>query len=427
MSMDVRDRLARLIAPPRAARAKEGSAADEHGAANAGSAAAVTLPASQQWYEASRASSPTAIGPWRNVVPIDDAAVAGRLGGHVLAAGVVLVETRLPAHHRHGRVALDGLTQAPLQALVADAPAAEALLFLDTETTGLAGGTGTLPFLLGLARFEGDALCVRQYFLTGFRGESAMLGHARTWLEAAGHLVSYNGKRFDLPLLQSRHRLCRLSWPLAGKPHLDLLHPTRAAFAAHWPDCRLQRAEAELFGLIRRHDLPGWLVPQVWSGFVRTGVLGDVPRILEHNRLDVISLVALTGELAHVHDRPGHRQADAHALARSHLRGGRPTQALAHLETCRAALDEAGLLALARLYRRRGEWDKARAVWQPLAERGVIAALLALAKYHEHVACDYAGASAWCRLLVTHQPGEPAHRARLARLARKLGAASAPT
>lgn len=425
--MDVRDRLARLIAPPRAVRAGEDSAADEHGAANAGSAMAGTLPAGQQRHEAGRVSLPAAIGTEPGAAPIDDAAVAGRLGGHVLAAGVVLVETRLPAHHRHGRVALDGVRQAPLHALVAGAPTAEALLFLDTETTGLAGGTGTLPFLLGLARFEGDALCLRQYFLTGFRGETALLGHARTWLAAAGHLVSYNGKRFDVPLLQSRHRLCRLPWPLSGKPHLDLLHPTRTAFAARWPDCRLQRAEAELFGLSRRHDLPGWLVPQVWSGFVRTGALGDVPRILEHNRLDVISLVALTGELAHVHARPGHRQADAHALARSHLRGGRQAQALAHLETSRAALDDAGLLELARLYRQRGEWEQARAVWQPLAERGVTPALLALAKYHEHVMRDYAGALAWCRLLAARQPDEPAHRARLARLQRKRGVESVAT
>lgn len=378
--------------------------------------------------EVSHARDPAPVQLARSgAAPPDDEAVAAGLGGQVIAAGVVLVETRLPAHHAHGRVALADVRQAPLQVLTGGELAPEALLFLDTETTGLAGGTGTLAFLLGLARLEGDALCLRQYFLTGFRGEAAMLDHARTWLAAAGHLVSYNGKTFDVPLLQSRHRLCRLPCPLSGKPHLDLLHATRAAFAARWADCRLQRAEIELFSLARQHDLPGWLVPQVWSAFVRTGALGDVPRVLEHNRLDVISLVALTSELAQVHARPGYRQADAHALARSHLRGGRRAAALTHLESGRATLDDAGLLELARLYRQRGEWDKARAVWQPLADRGVVPALLALAKYHEHVARDYTGASAWCRLLAARQPDEPAHLARLARLRRKLGMESPVT
>ena len=185
----------------------------------------------------------------------DDAEVAARLGGVVPAAGVVLVETWLPLSHRHGRVELVSLLDAPLKVLSGvlanSRPRPEDLLFLDTETTGLAGGTGTLPFLLGLARLEDDGLRLRQYFLTGFGGELAMLEHAGDWLRAGKHLVSYNGKSFDLPLLLTRHRLRRLAWPLADKPHLDLLHPTRAAFATRWPDCKLQTAEVELLGLQR--------------------------------------------------------------------------------------------------------------------------------------------------------------------------------
>ena len=150
-----------------------------------------------------------------------------------------------------------------------------------------------------------------------------------------------------------------------------------------------------------------------------------MPRILEHNRLDVITLAALLGVLARVHAEPGYRGADAQGLARSRLRAGQQTQALEHLHAARAALDPAGLLELARLHRRLGEWQEALAIWQPLADQGVIAAILALAKFHEHVARDYASAAAACQDLMAQQPDEPAHRQRLARVEGKLAMATA--
>ena len=357
-------------------------------------------------------ASPRADRPAR----MDEAAVAARLGGSLLEPGLVLVEDWLPPDHVHGRAALSGLLDAPLEALATSPVRPDSLLFLDTETTGLAGGTGTLPFLLGLARPEDGGLRLRQYFLTGFRGERALLEHARAWLAACGHVVSYNGKRFDLPLLATRHRLRCLDFPLDGKPHIDLLHPTRAAFAARWADCRLQRTETELLGVVRRDDLPGWLVPQVWTEFVRTGAVGDVHRILEHNRIDVVTLAVLLAEMARIHAVPGDPRADAHALARARLRAGEEEAAPAHLLGCRDGLGVDGLLELARRHRRRERWNEAVAIWQPLADQGVARALEALAKYREHVARDYAGALAACRELLVLEPGENAHRQRLARL-----------
>lgn len=350
---------------------------------------------------------------------LDDGGVAARLGGGVLVPGLVLVEARLPLDHRHGRVPLSDVLAAPLAGLAEPAPGPGELLFLDTETTGLAGGTGTLAFLLGLARLEADGLYVRQYFLTGFGAELAMLEHARDWLAGAGQVVTYNGKSFDVPLLVTRHRLRRLACPLDGKPHIDLLHPTRAAFASRWQDCRLQRAEVELLGLVREDDLPGWLVPQVWGDFVRTGRLGEVPRVLEHNRLDVVSLAALLAEMARIHAQPGYRDADGHALARRQLKAGRADRALQHLDASRATLDTAGLLELARLHRRQARWDDALAIWQPLAHAGVIEAMLALAKYYEHVARDYDRACAVCADLVARRPGDAEHGKRLARIVAK--------
>lgn len=348
-----------------------------------------------------------------------DEEVAAGLGGVKVAPGVVLVEHRLPLAHQHGRVALARLLDAPLGALARSVPLPGDLLFLDTETTGLAGGTGTLPFLLGLARLEGEALCLRQYLLTGFAGEAALLEHARPWLGAGRYLVSYNGKCFDLPLLVTRHRLRRLACPLEGKPHLDLLHPTRAAFGSLWPDCRLQQAERQLLGLVRRDDLPGWLVPQVWTDFLRTGALGEMPRVLEHNKLDVLTLAALLADLARVHAEPGYGRGDPHALARSRLRVGEPGQALAHLQAGEDGLNTAGLLELARLHRRQGDGNRAVSIWEGLAREGVVEAMLALAKFHEHETKDYRRAMAFCQDLVGRQPGDPALRHRLVRIIHK--------
>lgn len=352
---------------------------------------------------------------------VSDEEVAVRMGGMLVAPGVVLFEHFIPLDHSHGQVPLRRLLEAPLEALAPSAPKPADLLFLDTETTGLAGGTGTLPFLLGLARLDEGCLRVRQYLLTGFAGEPAVQERVRTWLETGRLVVSYNGKSFDLPLLVTRHRLQRKTCPLEGKPHLDLLHPTRAAFATVWPDCRLQQAEARLMGLVRSDDLPGWLVPQVWTDFVRKGVLGDMPRVLEHNLLDVITLAALLAELAQVYAQPGYAQADPHALARSHLRLGQSLQAVAHLQAGRAGLGAAGLLELARLHCRQGDWDKAADIWETLVREGTTEAMLALAKFHEHRTHDYQRAMALCQELIARQPGDIAHQHRLARIKRKSG------
>jgi uncharacterized protein YprB with RNaseH-like and TPR domain len=350
-----------------------------------------------------------------------DGDVAACLGGTVLDEGLILLEGRLPLEHRHGSVAIGELSDAPVHVLShANASASNGLLFLDTETTGLAGGTGTLPFLLGLARVEEGALRWRQYFLTGFRGEAALLRHAREWLEEGEQLVSYNGKSFDVPLLVTRHRLQRLHCPLEAKAHIDLLHPTRTAFASVWPDCRLQTAERNLLGFARRDDLPGWLVPGVWGELVRAGTTHDLPRVMEHNRLDLISLAALLAVLSRIHAEPGHPEADPLALARRHVCARRLAEAAEHLERRRNDLDRNGLLELARLKRRLGRGEEAVDIWQQLAREGIPEAILSLAKYHEHVAHDYQSALTASLDLCTLQPDEGAHRLRLDRIRRRL-------
>jgi uncharacterized protein YprB with RNaseH-like and TPR domain len=355
------------------------------------------------------------VGPRR----LSDRGLARLLGGEVIADGLLLVEQLLPLSFRHGDQALAAILQSPLGLLAEDAEVRpHELLFLDTETTGLAGGTGTLAFLLGLGRIEGEALRLRQFFLTGFRGEAALLSEAVPWLKDAGHLVTFNGKCFDVPLLLARYRLSRLGNPLGALGHIDLLHPTRAVFARTWPDCRLQTAERRLLAFSRADDLPGHLVPQAWFDFVRRGAVQKVPAILEHNRWDLVSLARLAAVLARIYGEPGHADSDVLAVAKSHLRRGREREALRHLTENQPRLDEAGLLELAALHRRAGAWGEAVRIWERLAERGSLEALERLAKYHEHVRRDYRKALALTETLLARERHE--HSGRAQRLAAKL-------
>ena len=350
-----------------------------------------------------------------------DGDVAELLGGSVIADGVVVVERFYCPDYVHGAEPLAALIDAPLHVLNDDQPVeTSGLLFLDTETTGLAGGTGTLPFVLGLARAEPEGLRVRQYFLTGFKGEAEMLAHARTWLDEATHLVTFNGKCFDVPLLATRYRLTRLATPLQAKGHLDLLHPTRAAFANRWPNCRLQTAEQRLLAFVRENDLGGHLVPMVWTAFLRLGRMDDVPRVLEHNRWDLVSLAGLLARLSAIFAGGRHADADALAIARHRMRRGDEAGALKQLADCASSLGVDGLLELARLRRRRGDWEHAVAVWEHLAEQGVAEALERLAKYHEHIRRDLAAALALTEQLAARQVGEAAHVRRRQRLLLKV-------
>ena len=352
--------------------------------------------------------------------------VAALLGGSVIASGVIVVERFFFPDYVHGGEPVAGFFEAPLDVLNDGQPVRPwDLLFLDTETTGLAGGTGTLPFVLGLARPEAEGLRVRQYFLTGFQGEAAMLDHARTWLDDATHLVTFNGKCFDVPLLATRYGLMRLPTPLRSKGHLDLLHPTRAAFANRWPDCRLQTAEQRLLGFVRENDLGGHLIPMVWTEFVRLGRVDDVPRVLEHNRWDLVSLAGLLSRLAAVFGGGGHEDADPRAVARLRLRRGDEAGALRQLADRASSLGVEGLLELARLHRRQGEWDRAVPIWEDLAGQGVAEALERLAKYHEHIRGDFSAALGLADRLLARQGERPEHIRRRQRLLGRIDNASA--
>lgn len=239
--------------------------------------------------------------------PTDDV-LARALGGTVVAPALIEVMRSLPLPLGQGatRIASSAELVAGVRLSASEHAGGDAdgLLLLDTETSGLAGGTGTTAFLVGLATLRDETLVVRQLLMSGFGGERALLEQTLAAVSRADRLVSFNGKSFDLPLLRARARLSELEWP-EEPPHLDLLHVTRRRLREGWPDCRLRTAEENALGFAREGDLPGSEVPAAWQRWLQRGDAVALPRIVDHNRDDLRSLAALLAVLA----RPTRREA----------------------------------------------------------------------------------------------------------------------
>lgn len=364
------------------------------------------------------------------------------VGGELVeteAGPLVVVRREYPLGHRHGLLALEraaGISPAILEliARAGEAPDdARRLLFLDTETTGLAGGAGTYAFLVGAGFLEGDRFVVVQHFMRDFDEEPALLAALHALLQRASGVVTFNGSGFDLPLLETRFVLARRRWPPAA--HVDLLRPARRMWSSRLDDCRLATLEREVLGLLREHDVPGFQIPALYFDYLRHRRAAPLARVFSHNRDDVLSLAALLGWFTLACE-------DAAALAPWQLAGlGRLWERVdsERAVACyRAALD-GGLdgidghrvrLRLALWEKRRARWDAARALWEAAAGAAGFDPLPweELAKYHEHRRRDLAAARAVVlrALALARAAGAPprvgaelAHR--LARLERRLG------
>jgi uncharacterized protein YprB with RNaseH-like and TPR domain len=227
-------------------------------------------------------------------------AVDRQVPGIELAPGLRLVERRYPG----GEVpaAFDLRFVGPLFASDAGARVAtRGLLHFDTETTGLAGGTGTRAFMIGAADWQDGALRVRQLLTTTMAAEAAMLECFAGWVDRDTTLVSYNGRCYDAPLLATRYRLARMRNPLEGLAHADLLFAVRRRFRGAWENCRLATVERRWLGVLREDDLPGSEAPRAWLDYLRGGDARDLRRVLEHNDQDVRTLGALCLRMVALH------------------------------------------------------------------------------------------------------------------------------
>ncbi len=312
------------------------------------------------------------------------------------------VECYLEPAHCHGRVPIRGaldVDPGTLAKLALDADIARVdprrMLFIDTETTGLAGGTGTIPFLIGLAFFEDESLRVEQLLLRAPGEEAPMLRRLAERMEQASCIVSYNGKSYDWPLLRTRFVLNRV--PVTPPPpHLDLLHCARRIFKRRLGQVRLVNLEAEVLGLRREHDIEGAEIPQRFWDFVRSADGSGLAPVIEHNVNDLVALAALVAVLADRYEElsPEHEPADQLGVAKVAVRASDHERARRYAE---AAAEGGGpadvtvdaLWLAAELARQRDD-DAARvtllerALAQDCDEERAARANLALSKIFEH-------------------------------------------
>ena len=219
-----------------------------------------------------------------------------------------VIESVYEVGHEHGRIPLHRALSLDTKALGRQCKddrlgdcAANELLYIDTETTGL-GGAGAMVFLAGVARFDGSVLRLRQFLLPSPDFEGGLLGGLAEELAGAKALVSYNGKSFDVPMLETRYILSRMKPGFRSLPHLDLLHPNRRLFKGAFDSHRLPRMEVELLGFEREDDCPSSQVPALYFQFQRSGDPTPIQPVLRHNAWDVLSLVALAAHLAMICD-----------------------------------------------------------------------------------------------------------------------------
>jgi uncharacterized protein len=200
----------------------------------------------------------------------------------------------------HGKVRLNRLCCDDLKVLMTlmresgSVPDRDRIIFLDTETTGMQGGAGMCPFLVGVGFFVADEFQMFQYFIRDFDEEPSMLWSLIDLLKTFDLVVTYNGAAFDLPLLETRFTLARLDSPFASMSHFDLLFTTRRLWRNGHGSCRLTALEGEILSFMRGADIPGSMIPRAYFDHLQQRPNGTLKAVFTHNIYDVVSLAALT-------------------------------------------------------------------------------------------------------------------------------------
>lgn len=277
-------------------------------------------------------------------------------------------------------------------------------LFLDTETTGL-NGAGTLAFMVGVGFFDDDAFVVRQYFLRDPGDEPAMLLLLQELLQRHAGLITFNGRSFDVPLLDGRFLINRLPCDLPQRPHIDLLPPARRLWRYRFSSCSLGSLEKNLLGLQRtEEDVPGWLIPGLYHQFLQTGDGREMARVFYHNRLDILSMVTLAGRVTRLFERPqdGDHPLELLGLGRWKDDLGLTLEAeqalrMAAVPELETDYYQEALLRLAMLLKRSDRREEALVVWQQAAATSFadVTAHVELAKHYEWQEGDLPRALSW--------------------------------
>jgi len=333
-------------------------------------------------------------------------------------------------HRRHGSADIGALADLPHDLFgsleIPDAAPAE-WAFLDTETTGLAGGTGTCAFLIGVGRITPDGFRVKQFFMREHGEEASVLDALTRHLQPFRVLITYNGRAFDQPLLETRYRLNRARPPFARMEHLDLLFSARRLWKLRFESCRLVDLETQVLGVERQGDIPGALIPYIYFEYLRTRQAARLLPVFHHNQLDIVTLACLAGIVPQAF-----RSADALTHGAEMAGVARWLREAGELEPALALFSRAVDAGLPDELLFRTMWDIGMlerklgrapvALWNDLAScRNPfrVQAMEELAKHYEHHQKNYALA-----LETTHAALDlddtPALRARADRLARRV-------
>jgi uncharacterized protein YprB with RNaseH-like and TPR domain len=364
-------------------------------------------------------------------------------------------ETLYPAHRHHGSADIGALSDLPADLLgtlsggtIAAANPRE-WAFLDTETTGLAGGSASsgsssCAFLVGVGRITPDGFRVRQFFMRDHGEEASLLDAVARHLETFRVMITYNGRAFDQPLLEARYQWRRACPPFARMGHLDLLHGARRLWKLRFESCRLVDLESQVLGVERECDIPGALIPYVYFEYLRTGQAARLLPVFAHNAIDILTLACLTGIVPEAFRDAANRKI-RHGSEMTGL--ARWLHAAGDMEGARALLRRAvgspgdtqmpeellfrALWDLGQLERKLDAPDAALEIWEDLACTSSpfqIRAIEELAKHFEHRAKDRAEALKWTRAAreIVDSPELARREARLSRKTRSVKIPKSP-
>src|SRR5579872_4480144 len=271
-------------------------------------------------------------------------------------------------------------------------------LFLDTETTGLAGGSGTYAFLVGIAWWEGGGLEIEQFFLREYSEERALLFALRERIAEHPVVVTFNGKSFDWPLLETRYRMSRKISVPTPRAHLDFLHPARNLWRLRLGSVRLSELERYVLGWDRGMDVLSGQIPQIYFDYLRGGPPERLVPVLNHNQMDLRGLAALSTRILSLlsdAENLGQDGLELFGVSRICEKRGEHTRARNLYEKSIASIlptetDRVARRSLARIAKRQGDFDLACELWKDALgnSRHGYEAYEQLAIYYEHKARD---------------------------------------
>lgn len=318
-----------------------------------------------------------------------------------------LRKEQFPAHFQYGEMTLLDLLYIPTypaHLLSKDERLKELdfrkALFLDTETTGLSGGTGTFAFMVGLGFFEEESFSIHQFFMRDYSEEKACLSLLKERLESFQYLVTFNGRHYDIPLLETRFILSRQASKIKEMPNFDLLYPSRKIWKGAYENCRLVTLESQLLGVERTNDVPSEWIPHLYFEYIQTGDARRIYQVFYHNQMDILSMVALTGRIHLVYHDPQaakpRKGIEHFALGKLFWEHGEREKAIPCFESALKRCDEEltweVMKWLSIALKKTGKGERACSLWEEMLtwpDKKDAFPYIELAKYHEHRLKDW--------------------------------------